>query len=191
MAWAFGANVRRSAANSYGTAILSRYPIESYRNTPLPAPPGTQQRGLLRATIVVNGVRMSVYGTHLENTSATARLLQARAIAPIVRADPLPKVFGGDLNSRPGSPVLDTIDGVAHDTWAAVGVGAGLTHPDAIPRIRIDYLMYADGSTADLTPLGMDVLPSHVSDHRAVRAAYRLTAGQGDVCVPVLPEQNQ
>ncbi len=191
MAWTFGANVQRSARNSYGTAILSRYPVESFHNTLLPAPPGTQQRGLLRATIDVDGIRISVYGTHLEHTSADARLQQMRVIAPILRADPLPKIFGGDLNARPGSPVLDAVTNVARDTWATVGVGSGLTHPVDNPRTRIDFLLYAGGSTADLVPLNTDVLDSAVSDHRAVWASYQLTTADGDVCIPVVPEQDQ
>ena len=191
MAWTFGANVQRSARNSYGTAILSKYPVQSFHNTLLPAPPGTQQRGLLQATIDVDGIQMSVYDTHLEHTSADARLQQMQVIAPILRDDPLPKVFGGDLNAGPGSPVLNAVAGVVRDTWAAVGVGSGLTHPGGSPRARIDFLMHAGGSTADLVPLGTDTLASAVSDHRAVWGSYQLTTGDGDVCIPVVPEQDQ
>lgn len=189
-AWAFGTNVRRSATNLYGTAILSRFPIESYRNTPLPAPPGTQQRGLLHAVIDVDGIEMSVYDTHLEHTSSDARLQQMRTIAPILAADSRPKVFGGDLNARPGSPVLLAAGSSVRDTWQAIGEGSGLTHPAGVPRHRIDYLMHGDGSTADLAPLATQVLASRVSDHRAVWATYQLSSGSGtDVCVPVVPQQ--
>jgi endonuclease/exonuclease/phosphatase family metal-dependent hydrolase len=189
MAWTFGANVRRSATNQYGTAILSRYPIESSSNLPLPAPPGTQQRGLLRATIDVGGTRMSVYVTHLENSSPDARVQQIDAIAPVLRADPRPKMLGGDFNSVSTSPVMATARRVLSDTWTAVGSGSGLTAPGGNPRVRIDYLLYGGGSGADLTPLQARVIPSLVSDHRALRATYRLSTGGGEVCVPVLPEQ--
>ncbi|GAA4371569.1 endonuclease/exonuclease/phosphatase family protein [Nocardioides caricicola] len=192
MAWAFGTNVRRSATNLYGTAILSRFPIESYRNTLLPAPPGTQQRGLLNAVIDVDGTRMSVYGTHLEHTSSDARVQQMQTIAPILAADELPKVFGGDLNAKPGSPVLLAAGPAVQDTWKAIGDGAGLTHPAGVPQHRIDYLMHGDGSDADLAPLATQVLTSNVSDHRAVWATYELSSGSAtDVCVPVVPEQDQ
>ncbi|WP_243058012.1 endonuclease/exonuclease/phosphatase family protein [Nocardioides sp. SR21] len=190
LAWAFGTNVRRSATNLYGTAILSRFPIESYTNTALPAPPGTQQRGLLNAVVDVDGTEMSVYGTHLEHTSADARVQQMRAIAPILAADPRPKVFGGDLNARPGSPVLLAAGSSVRDTWQAIGDGAGLTHPAGVPQHRIDYLMHGDGSAAELAPLAAQVLASNVSDHRAVWATYELTSGSDTaVCVPVVPEQ--
>jgi endonuclease/exonuclease/phosphatase family metal-dependent hydrolase len=189
MSWAFGSNVQRSPTNQYGTAILSRYPILATRNVALPAPPGTQQRGLLRATVDLDGTAMSVYVTHLENTSPDARLRQIRAIVPILRADPRPKLFGGDLNSVPGSPVLAAARTVVVDTWPGLGPAPGFTAPAGHPRVRIDYLMYDGGEGVELTPLGAQLLTSAVSDHLAVRATYRVTIGEGDVCVPVLEQQ--
>jgi endonuclease/exonuclease/phosphatase family metal-dependent hydrolase len=184
MTWAFGANVVRSPTNQYGTAILSRFPIESFRNTALPAPRGTQQRGLLHAIIDVRGVPVSVYDTHLENTSGTARLQQIRAIVPVVRADPRPRLLGGDLNSSPASSVLDIARSVLADTWTSVGAGPSMTAPAGNPRVRIDYLLYADGAGVTLTPERMERLPSAVSDHFAVRADYGVAAEGDEVCVP-------
>lgn len=183
--WTFGANVRRTPGNEYGTAILSRLPILSSRNVLLPAPPGTQQRGLLHA-VVDAGVEVSLYDTHLEHTSRSAREAQMRAIAPLLRADPRAKILGGDLNSIPGSAVLTLARTLLRDTWTEVGSGSGHTAPGRNPRLRIDYLLYADGEGADLTPRAAQLLRSSVSDHRAVRAAYDLGTGVGEVCVPDL-----
>ena len=190
MAWTFGANVRRSATNQYGTAILSRYPIGSTTNLPLPAPRGTQQRGLLHAVIDVGGTPMSIYVTHLENGSPEARILQMKAIAPVLRADDRPKILGGDLNAASTSPVLATARTILSDTWTAVGSGPGLTAPGGSPRVRIDYLLYGDGSGATIEPLTVQVIASQVSDHRAVRATYEVSTSGDEVCVPVLPEQS-
>lgn len=184
--WAFGANVRRSPTNQYGTAILSRFPITESRNVPLPAPPGTQQRGLLHATLDVGGTEVSVYNTHLEHTSRTARLQQMRVIAQVLASDSRPMVLGGDLNSRPGSPVHVLAGRYLTDTWPEVGLGAGYTHSAANPRHRIDYLMHDGGEEADLVPVDAMVLRSAISDHWAVRAGYRLVSDSGEVCVPLL-----
>jgi endonuclease/exonuclease/phosphatase family metal-dependent hydrolase len=184
--WTFGANVRRSPTNQYGTAILSRFPITDSRNVPLPAPPGTQQRGLLAATIDVKGTEVSVYNTHLEHTSRVARLQQMRVIAEVIAEDPRPMVLGGDLNSRPGSPVHVLAGRYLTDTWPAVGLGPGYTHSARNPRSRIDYLMHADGQDAGLEPVDAMVLRSGISDHWAVRAGYRLVSDSGEVCVPIL-----
>ncbi|MGB0099771.1 MAG: endonuclease/exonuclease/phosphatase family protein [Nocardioides sp.] len=190
MSWTFGANVRRSATNQYGTAILSRFPIVDSRNVPLPAPPGTQQRGLLAATLDVDGTEVGVYDTHLENTSRVARLQQMRTIAKILRADQRPTILGGDLNAFPDSSVLATARGFAQDTWSAVGSGPGYTASARDPRNRIDYLLYDGGDTADLDPTRAVVLRSAVSDHLALWAAYRLVTRAGEICVPVLDDES-
>jgi endonuclease/exonuclease/phosphatase family metal-dependent hydrolase len=189
MTWTFGVNVRRSRSNEYGTAILSRYPILHSRNIPLPAPPGTQQRGLLHATIDADGLLLSVYGTHLENTSPPARLRQIRTVEPILAADPRPEIFGGDLNAAPGSPVVTSTRTLLTDTWRAVGRGPGATVPARDPRTRIDYLLYRDGSGVRIEPQSVRVLPRVVSDHRAVGATYRLSTRNTPVCVPDLSAQ--
>ena len=184
--WTFGANVNRSPTNQYGTAILSRFPIVSSSNTALPAPPGTQQRGLLHAVLDVGGVEVSVYDTHLESTSWAAREQQMRTIVPVLRSDPRPKLLGGDLNAVPSSPVLTTARTVMGDTWESVGRGPGYTSPAGHPSKRIDQQLYADGSGIRLVPTAARVLPSSVSDHRAVLATYRIIDAGQQVCVPDL-----
>lgn len=186
LSWTFGANVRRSPTNEYGTAILSRFPIVASRNVPLPAPPGTQQRGLLAATLDVGGTEVSVYNTHLEHTSSAARVLQMRTITGVLAADDRPLVLGGDLNAAPGSAVHSMALRHTSDTWTAVGTGPGFTVSARNPRIRIDYLLYGGGEAADLEPVGASVLRSAVSDHWAVHAGYKLVSDSGEICVPLL-----
>lgn len=181
--WAFGDNVRGADGSQYGTAILSRFPIESAHNTLLPAPGGTQQRGLLHVRLDIGGSPLSVYDTHLEHTSPTARLAQIRRIMPILAADPLPKLLGGDLNSTPWSPVLAVARTGLIDAWAEAGAGQGRT----VPKARIDYLLHAAGDgTGELVPRLAEVLASQVSDHSALWVRYRLTSRAGEVCVPLL-----
>jgi endonuclease/exonuclease/phosphatase family metal-dependent hydrolase len=183
--WTFGDNVSGSNGSQYGTAILSRYPIVSSRNTALPDPPGTQQRGLLHVQLDVDGSPLSVYNTHLEHTSPSARLAQIRQVMGVVRADPLPVLLGGDLNATPGSPVLATARTGLTDPWAEVGSGQGRT----VPKARIDYQLHASGDgTGTLTPMRALVLASQVSDHSALWARYQLKTGAGRICVPLLTE---
>jgi endonuclease/exonuclease/phosphatase family metal-dependent hydrolase len=182
MHYAFGTNVLRTGDREYGTAILSRYPMTDVENTALPNGPGGQQRGLLNARIEPFGIPVSVYDTHLENTSADLRVAQARRIAQIVGGDPLPTVLGGDLNSGPGSSVLATLRGQLTDSWAGVGADAGFTHPSSAPRARIDYLLHARG----LVPIQSVVVPSAVSDHDGVRTVYELPTQSSRICLPDL-----
>ena len=57
----------------YGTAFLSTRPLEDVSTTLLPCFPGSEQRGLLEATVDVGGTRLRVLGTHLQWDSETER----------------------------------------------------------------------------------------------------------------------
>lgn len=177
---AFGANVSVGGRSQYGTAILSRYPIEEEWNALLPNPRGGEQRGLLHVVLNVKGLRLSVYGTHLDQDNQHAQVQQMSAIKSVLVKDPMPKLLGGDLSSQPDSPVLRIALTVLDDAWAAgVGVGSPLTWPAAHPRGRSDYLLHRGVA---LEPLRADVLSARASDHRAVRTSYRLTGNAGSVC---------
>ena len=176
----FGANVIRPGESQYGTAILSRFPITSSENTLLPRPAGTQQRGLLHAVIDVDGTSLGAYVTHLEHTSADARLQQVTAIRDLLAGDEGPVVLGGDFNATPGTPVMALARTFVTDTWAEVGTGSGLTAPSSTPRARIDYLLHRGA----VEPLDVEVVAGPVSDHRAVAARYAVGTTT-TVCVPV------
>lgn len=188
MHYAFAQNVTYGSSGGYGTAVLSRFPIVSADNTHLPRPGNTQQRGLAHVVIDVDGKEVSIYNTHLQNLSESARMMQIRAIAGIVAQDDRPQIFGGDMNAHYGSPVMGVARTVFIDTWATVGSGSGLTHPSSHLRGRIDYLMHANEG---ITPVASDVLPARLSDHMAVRARYVIEGPGGEKCVPADPEKEK
>ena len=185
MHYAFAQNVAYGSSGGYGTAVLSRFPIVSAENTHLPRPGNTQQRGLAHVVIDVDGKEVSIYNSHLQNLSESARIMQIRAIAGIVAQDDRPQIFGGDMNAHYGSPVMGIARTVFSDTWAEVGIGGGLTHPASHLRGRIDYLMHANEG---ITPVTSDVLPARLSDHLAVRARYVVEGPGGVKCVPMPTE---
>jgi endonuclease/exonuclease/phosphatase (EEP) superfamily protein YafD len=137
-----------------------------------------QQRGLLHAIIAPHGREISLYDTHLQNKSQPMRIAQIRALDPVVAADQLPLVLGGDFNSTPNSPVIGMARQVLSDTWTDVGVGAGLTHPSWHLQGRIDYLFHR----GDIQPVQADVVNGGFSDHMAVRATYEYRYRHGRVC---------
>ncbi len=168
--WAYGPG-RRLDPGATGNAVLSRFPLLRTQNRRLPRLPGLIGRGLLRATIDVDGREIDVLSTHFDHLSLAARKAQARAVAAVVRRLSRPVLLGGDLNARPDKPPLAVLDraGLA-DPWPAIGSGDGWTVPAAAPRNRIDYLL-ADDS---FVPLRSEVLISLISDHRAVRTTFEL-----------------
>lgn len=154
-----------------GTAILSREPILSWSNQMLPNLPGLQQRGLLRATILVAGRRVDVLNTHLQHTRGIIRVLQTRGIRRLVGRSGHPFLLGGDFNAEPGSPSMRVLDGLVTDPWPQVGVGEGLTVPPRVPKRRIDYVLYGSGGWV---PEQAQVVKSAIADHRAVLLDYAL-----------------
>lgn len=167
---AYGGNSRNTGAGPRGNAILSRFPITGATNTHLPMAGGRELRGLLRAQVDVAGVPISVYATHFDHRSRDARRVQAETAVAIMAADPLPKVFGGDLNTGPtGRPVKVLRKSGLGDAWA-VGKGDGATVPAHRPGSRIDFILH-DGW---FTPLQAEVLFSAVSDHRVVWSRLQL-----------------
>jgi endonuclease/exonuclease/phosphatase family metal-dependent hydrolase len=182
---AFGVNVRQGAGE-YGVATLSKYPIIDQSNTLLPSDPNNprdQQRGILNTKIQVGDSVISVYNTHLQHVFDSLRLKQMQAVAGIVRADQLPKILGGDLNSSPRTPTLQVARTVLKDSWEAVGVGSGNT----VPKGRIDFVMYSDPLVAQTS----QAAASSYSDHRPVFSTFTMS-GQGEpICVPVFDEPLQ
>jgi endonuclease/exonuclease/phosphatase family metal-dependent hydrolase len=167
----YGAEARGAPRREYGTAILSTRPIVDWSNQLLPNRPGMQQRGLLRATIRLRGHDVDVYSTHLQHDSADMRLAQTIAIREVLAGASTPFVIGGDFNAVPWSPPMRVLRDVATDAWPLIGTQPGLTAPQRVPRIRIDYLLHGAGGWI---PEQAQVVRSGVSDHRAVLVDYAL-----------------
>ncbi|WP_158647924.1 endonuclease/exonuclease/phosphatase family protein [Nocardioides houyundeii] len=161
LTWAAGSR----EPQQYGLATLSRFPITEAEHHTLPNRPGGEQRGLLRTRVDVQGHSVDVYNTHLDHTSTELRRAQARSVQQVVSTSaPTPVVVGGDFNATPDSEPYRTMTATLTDPWTVVGQGSGLTVPPRAPRARIDHIYVSK----DLVPSAARVLPSAVSDHRAV-----------------------
>jgi endonuclease/exonuclease/phosphatase family metal-dependent hydrolase len=178
----FGANIdaepRTPAApgtprRQYGTAILSRYEILEWRNTLLPRPQGGEQRGLLEAVIDLEGVRVRVFDTQLQNRSQVERLDQIAVARSIVAQAREPVVLVGDLNATPGSPEIAAITEDLTDAWVAAGGGAGFTYDAETPHGRIDYVL----TSSDVVARRAEVVASYASDHLLVVAELVVAGG--------------
>jgi endonuclease/exonuclease/phosphatase family metal-dependent hydrolase len=156
----------------YGTALLSRLPIASSGNTLLPCFDGSEQRGLLEATVTVGADGearpLRVLGTHLQWDNETERTRQAEAI--VATLDERPTVLLGDLNTTPGSPTYRCLEEHLEDAWTLVGEGQGHTFEAEPPPRRLDYVWVAGGVQA----VSAVVVASVASDHSALRVEVRL-----------------
>lgn len=168
--WAYGPT-RRLRPGTTGNAVLSQFPVVDARPRTLPRQPGLFRRGLLQVTLDVDGREVDVMSTHLDHVSSAARRAQAAAVGGVVRRSDRPVLLGGDLNTEPGLPPLDTLARAGlSDPWPVIGHDSGLTVPAGDPQRRIDYVL-ADDS---FVPLRSEVLISSISDHRAVRTSFEL-----------------
>ncbi|RKG99540.1 hypothetical protein D7V97_31520 [Corallococcus sp. CA053C] len=158
----------------YGIALLSRHPLTSLAQYPLPTPRGAEPRTLAHAVLDVDGREVSVYATHLIRRpfNGAARVRQSVFIANLLAKDPRPRLLMGDLNDDPDSrPVrllrrqLQDVAKVTH----ADGVGT-YPMPLFLPSLRIDYVM----ACGAFTPVASRVLRVGASDHYPVVADLRL-----------------
>jgi endonuclease/exonuclease/phosphatase family metal-dependent hydrolase len=168
----YGANVDREPLapggprRQCGTAILSAARILDWDNTFLPRRKRHEQRGLLRARVVVRGVPLQVYNTHLQHNDRVERREQAAAIRSMIGTPKDPVVLLGDLNARPGSPEVGTLVEDLVDAWERAGRGAGYTSPSRRPKRRIDYVL----TSPEVVVRSAAVVTSDASDHLPVRA---------------------
>ncbi|MEE9414427.1 MAG: endonuclease/exonuclease/phosphatase family protein [Acidimicrobiales bacterium] len=158
----------------FGSAILSRWPIESHELIALPVdenpavadkPAFTMSLELLHAR--TNGI--DVFSTHLAPPPEQAyhRVAQVQFIDDVIRqrasaGSPLPPILCGDFNAEPLSDEirflssLATIDGRStyfQDAWTVAGDGKGLTWDGRtneiaasmhLPSKRLDYIFVGD-----------------------------------------------
>ncbi|TCO49161.1 endonuclease/exonuclease/phosphatase family metal-dependent hydrolase [Kribbella antiqua] len=176
MHYAYAANLDLPPLNpgeprrQYGTAILSRYPIQDFSNTLLPLYPTGEQRGLAVASIKVRGADLRFANTHLTSNNNSERLEQAQKVVSLLGTSTTPTLLVGDLNARPDAPEIKTLTALLNDTWPEVGVGPGYTIEADNPTARIDYLLHS----SQLEPTAASVPLSLASDHLPVVASYNL-----------------
>jgi endonuclease/exonuclease/phosphatase family metal-dependent hydrolase len=136
---------RTHAGCQYGNALLSRYSIRMMRNYDLSVH-GREQRGCLRADLLMEGERMlHVFNVHL-GTAAGERRTQGQALtAPELLADVTiesPRLVLGDFNEWTRGLVtrllrshLESADLKAHFRYWR-------TYPGFLPFLHLDHIYY-------------------------------------------------
>jgi endonuclease/exonuclease/phosphatase family metal-dependent hydrolase len=149
----------------WGNAILTRLPILEVQRTRLPRGRDPLARSVLTVVMELpDGSPFALVVTHLSNIDrqGDTRLPQAQAVAAIVarlRERGIPSVVAGDLNSRPGDPELEVLEGLGLTSTLPPG---RFTFPDAAPRVQIDHILIPPG----MTTLRANTLATGLSDHR-------------------------
>ena len=176
MAYAWGP----TADAMWGNAILSRYPIRSVRELPMPNNGDLAiRRGVLVATVDV-GQPLEVLVTHLHAEGGGSAIRRPQVETVVAAWNGMERaVVVGDFNAEEGDPEMAPMQGsLLVDAYTATtvrsDVDAGCTVPAAAPTRRIDYVWLSP----DLEAEHVTIVATRDSDHRPVVARVRLPREQ-------------
>jgi endonuclease/exonuclease/phosphatase family metal-dependent hydrolase len=158
-----------SWGNTYGVALLSKYPIVSHQRYLLVS--HQQQRACLEATIDVGRRTLTLFSVHL-GLNPEERHRQLDELLVYTAQAPSPKVLVGDFNSHPDSQEIERVLDQFEHSFAIAGTGDGYTSPPDAPMETIDYIFVSP----DIQVLSAEVIPSLASDHLPVVAEIGLNA---------------
>lgn len=150
----------------YGIVILSRFPVLRTENHEITRLSTVEQNpvpklapGFAEAVVLVRGMRLPVYVTHLDFRPDPA--VRATQVADMLRIMPSgPKLLLGDFNATPEAPELAPL-------WRELTAAAtDVTFPADVPEKRIDYVTMSAG----IAVRSASVPATLASDHRPVLA---------------------
>lgn len=188
------------------TAILSRYPIQTWAEVELPSFEASLsggntiaevethiRRSFVHAVLDVDGGDVNIISIRFiagrpkdhsveENIKwgrylMTVQLGEEEFFENYVRALRAPVIFGGDLNAPPGSKVLRRINRFAQDAYLVDHLWGEPTFRTEAPTLRLDYIFATHGAET----VHSELLSEHVSDHFPVCADIVLVPrGEGE-----------
>jgi endonuclease/exonuclease/phosphatase family metal-dependent hydrolase len=177
--WYYNFAHRTGGTNGQGNLLLSTFPIESDDDYEL-----SYSRSVARIAVIVNGIRVNVYSTHLDADSSSRRTTQMRELTAWADNYPEQRILAGDYNAWPGATEITNMTSKHYDAWAVAvqndvdvaysGNTAGNTR-----NSRIDYVFYSKGASRLRlrearvfdTRNSSGVMPS---DHRPLMATFEV-----------------
>lgn len=161
-----------TADDIWGIAILSRVPIRSWDDGPLPPDTLLLRRGWQRIEIeTANGEPLTIINTHLQHVRADSPIRQQQVEVLLQAWANTPRtVLTGDFNATPTTAEMNLLWAAGwRDAVADSGLQPGLTSPAPNPNARIDYIL----TTPDLTTDQVAIPNTPASDHLGVAATIK------------------
>ncbi|MBW5252696.1 endonuclease/exonuclease/phosphatase family protein [Streptomyces sp. P01-B04] len=154
----------------FGQAILSAAPMTDHVNVEYPDG-GSEDRGYMAVTTLVDGRPVRVFNTHLaQRSQASVRAKQTGVLAKAIARHDRTIVLG-DFNAVPDTAELSGMWGLAEDADSECGPSAaGMCEPTTDWRSKFDYIFLRG-----FVPLEQDVHLTPYSDHDLVQADLRRT----------------
>ena len=172
-----------------GTAVLSRWPIESQEIEDLPylGLEGEYQARAIRITSQTPIGQVNFVGVHVSTIDAgNLKMDQTIAGANLLlkAQQALPGFYAGDFNAEPDAQsieaLLSTSRGSFADAWTEANPGAsGFSYPASNPDRRIDYIFSSPGTEKRAEALRCSLFTddsdgTRVSDHLGVLCDFRI-----------------
>jgi endonuclease/exonuclease/phosphatase family metal-dependent hydrolase len=177
--WYYNFAQRDGATNGQGNLVLSTFPLETSDDHLL-----SYSRSVARVQMLVNGIRVNVFSTHLDSDSSTRRATQMSQLKGWVENFSQQWVVAGDFNAWPGATEISNMTSSYYDGWAVAtannteiayaGNLAGNTR-----NSRIDYVWYSKSASRLHVKSAQvfDVRDSsgvQPSDHRPVMVTFEV-----------------
>lgn len=155
----------------HGNAVLSRHPLGRVDEHVFERVGTSLPRGAVAVEVLLDGREpLVVVGAHLP-PGGTLPVRAARVEGILGLWDRRPRtVIAADLNSQPGSDILDRFANAGFASAWDPAEGPGHTFPADAPRARIDWVLH----TPDLVVTDAVVGDSLASDHRPLLAVIEM-----------------
>jgi endonuclease/exonuclease/phosphatase family metal-dependent hydrolase len=177
--WYYNFAQRDGNTNGQGNLVLSTFQLESSGDYEL-----SYSRSVARVAIIVNGIRVNVYSTHLDADSSSRRSTQMRELLSWADNYPEQRIIAGDFNAWPGATEISIMKAGYKDSWAvaeSLGIDVAYSGNTAgnTRNSRIDYVWHSENaSRLKLKQVRVfDVRNSSgvmPSDHRPLMATYEV-----------------
>lgn len=177
--WYYNFAQRDGNSKGQGNLLLTTYEIESDDDYEL-----SYSRSVARVAIIVNGVRVNLYSTHLDAESSSRRSTQIRELKSWADNFPEQRIILGDFNAGSSTSEISSMTASYADAWAAArSLDLDVSYPGNASgntrNSRIDYVFYSkQASRLKLKKVQVfDVRDSKgvmPSDHRPLMATFEV-----------------
>ncbi len=171
----FGEN-RKFKGGRYGNVILTALPVIYEWNYDL-SHPGREERGCLRADVLLNGKVLHVYNVHLGTAVFERRRQGRRLVSPDIldRVDFYgPRVMMGDFNEWQRGFTTRLLTAHFGCTDIRLHLGRKRTYPGPLPLVHLDHVYFDDGLELEGARLHRSRTALIASDHLPIAVDFRL-----------------
>ncbi len=177
--WYYKFAQRDGTANGQGNLLLTTFAIDGTGAHLL-----SYSRSAARIGIYVNGIRVNIFSTHLDNESSSYRTTQMKELKTWAGTYAEQRILAGDFNAWPGATEITNMTSAYYDAWATAvskdievsysGNSAGNTR-----NSRIDYIFYSHSASRLVLKQCRvfdvrDASGVQPSDHRPVMATFEV-----------------